>query len=93
MDALFVFVAGVVVGGFLVWALLWIQRGFKSSRDLEAGVAKTRKEINDKAKKAREDKRKARAAATRSLLFSILLGVGVIFLLWLALMVVLPAVL
>ena len=93
MDALFVFVAGVVVGGFLVWALLWIQRGFKSSRDLEAGVAKTRKEINDKAKKAREDKRKARAAATRSLLFSILLGVGVIFLLWLALMVVLPALL
>ena len=93
MDALFVFVAGVVVGGFLVWAVLWIQRGFKSSRDLEAGVAKTRKEINDKAKKAREDKRKARAAATRSLLFSILLGVGVIFLLWLALMVVLPAVL
>ena len=93
MDALFVFVAGVVVGGFLVWAVLWIQRGFKSSRDLEAGVAKTRKEINDKAKKAREDKRKARAAATRSLLFSILLGVGVIFLLWLALMVVLPALL
>mgnify|MGYP003388672456 FL=1 len=93
MDALFVFGAGVVVGGFLVWAVLWIQRGFKSSRDLEAGVAKTRKEINDKAKKAREDKRKARAAATRSLLFSILLGVGVIFLLWLALMVVLPALL
>ena len=93
MDALFVFVAGVVVGGFLVWAVLWIQRGFKSSRDLEAGVAKTRKEINDKAKKAREDKRKARAAATRSLLFSILLGVGVIFLLWLALMVFLPALL
>ena len=93
MDALFVFVAGVVVGGFLVWAVLWIQRGFKSSRDLEAGVVKTRKEINDKAKKAREDKRKARAAATRSLLFSILLGVGVIFLLWLALMVVLPALL
>ena len=91
MDALFVFVAGVVVGGFLVWALLWIQRGFKSSRDLEAGVAKTRKEINDKAKKAREDKRKARATATRSLLFSILLGAGVIFLLWLAMMVVLPA--
>ena len=91
MDALFVFVAGVVVGGFLVWALLWIQRGFKSSRDLEAGVAKTRKEINDKAKKAREDKRRARATATRSLLFSILLGAGVIFLLWLAMMVVLPA--
>ena len=90
MDALFVFGAGVVVGGFLVWAVLWIQRGFKSSRDLEAGVAKTRKEINDKAKKAREDKRKARAAATRSLLFSILLGVGVIFLLWLAMVVVLP---
>ena len=90
MDAVFVFVAGVAVGGFLVWAVLWIQRGFKSSRDLEAGVAKTRKEINDKAKKAREDKRKARAAATRSLLSSILLGVGIIFLLWLALAVILP---
>ena len=91
MDAVFVFVAGVVAGGFLVWAVLWIQHGFKSSRDLEAGAAKTRKEINDKAKKAREDKRKARAAATRSLLFSILLGVGVIFLLWLAFVVILPA--
>ena len=91
MDAFVVFVAGIALGGFLVWAVIWIQRGFKSSRDLEAGIAKTRKEINDKAKKAREDKRKARATATRSLLFSILLGAGVIFLLWLAMMVVLPA--
>ena len=91
MDVFVVFVAGLTLGGFLVWAVIWIQRGFKSSRDLEAGVAKTRKEISEKNKKVREDLRKARATATRSLLFSILLGVGVIFLLWLALLVVLPA--
>lgn len=88
MDVVAVFVVGMVCGGFLAWAIIAIQRGFKSSRDLNAGVAKARKEIQDKAKKVREDKQKAQAAAIRSLLLSILLILSVLLVGWLVTIVI-----
>lgn len=83
MDVVAVFVVGMACGGFLIWSIISIQRGFKNSRDLNAGVAKARKEIQDKAKKAREDRHKAQAAAIRSLLLAILLLMGVLLVGWL----------
>jgi hypothetical protein len=89
MDMLLVFGSGLVAGAVLAWVVIEISGQFKRSRELEAAAAKARKEISEKSKKAREDKRKARSTAARSVLFSILLGAVALFLLWLATMVVL----
>jgi Flp pilus assembly protein TadB len=93
MDNVFVFGAGFAVGGFLVWAIIEIRNTFKKSRDLDAAAKKDKKESGEKAQKARENKRKAQAAARRSWLLGILLGAGLLFLIWLVTMVVLPMVL
>ena len=90
MEILLVFGIGAICGSVLTWAIIEIRGQYKRSRDLEAAVAKARKEIGEKSKKAREDKRKARSTAVRSVLFSILLGAAAIFLFWLATMIVLP---
>ena len=89
MDTLLVFGSGLVVGAVLAWVVIEINGQFKKSRELDAAAAKARKEITENSKKARDDKRKARATAVRSVLLSILLGAVAIFLLWLATMVVL----
>lgn len=84
MDVLLVFGIGVAFGSVLTWAIIEIQVQFRKSRDLEASVVRTRKEIGEKAAKARLDKRKARSTAMRSIFFTVLLGVAAFFLIWLA---------
>ena len=90
MEVLLVFGIGVAVGALIAWAVITINLQFQESKRLRSGADKTRKEIREKAIKARADSQKARAQAIRSTFFIVLLAVAAIVFLWLTIFTILP---
>lgn len=68
MNYLLVLLLGIAIGWLLALFWLSISTQWKSSQSLRSSYDKTVKEIAEKNKKAREDRRKARSAAVRAVL-------------------------
>lgn len=66
MVYLFVLLVGVLIGSLMTWYWFIIRKRWESSRNLRSSYDKTVKEIADKNKKAREDRRKSRSTAVRA---------------------------
>ena len=85
MESLLYFGVGLFFGWLFTWFWFSTTAGWKKSKDLRAGSAKTLKEQREKAAKARLDAKQARRVAMRTifqiLFFVIAVGFGV-YLLW-----------
>lgn len=79
MDYLIVLLLGVLIGAMVAWFWFSISNRWKSSQNLRSSYDKTVKEIAEKNKKAKEDRRKARSNAVRAF-FEFLILVVAIFL-------------
>lgn len=66
MDYLLVLLIGVLIGWLMTWFWFVIRERWDNSKDLRSSYDKTVKEIADKNKKAREDKRKSLNTAVRA---------------------------
>lgn len=66
MVYLFVLLVGVLIGSLMTWYWFIIRKHWESSRNLRSSYDKTVREIADKNKKARDDRRKLRGTAVRA---------------------------
>ena len=80
MDYLLVLIIGVLIGWLMTWFWFIIRRRWDNSKNLRSSYDKTVKEIADKGKKAREDKRKSRDTAMRAFIESTLFGLVIVVL-------------
>lgn len=68
----------------MTWYWFIIRKRWESSRNLRSSYDKTVKEIADKSKKAREDKRKSLSTAVRAIVETALFGLVIIVMVVLA---------
>lgn len=80
MDYFIVLLVGIVAGWLMTWSWFAINRRWDTSKNLRQSHEKTMKEVAEKGKKAREDKRKARSTAMRAILEMVLFGAVIILL-------------
>ncbi|HHY54341.1 MAG TPA: hypothetical protein GYA08_02785 [Chloroflexi bacterium] len=66
MVYLLVLIIGILIGWLMTWYWSVIRKRWESSKSLRSSYDKTVKEIADKGKKAREDRRKSRTTALRA---------------------------
>lgn len=82
MAYLLVLLVGVLIGWLMTWYWFVIRKRWESSKSLRSAYDKTVKEIADKSKKAREDRRKSRSTAVRAAvetaLFWLIIGMMVV---------------
>lgn len=82
MVYLLVLIVGVLIGWLMTWYWSVIRKHWESSKSLRSSYDKTVKEIADKGKKAREDRRKSFSTAVRAFvetaLFWLLIAVMVV---------------
>ena len=80
MDYFIVLLVGIVVGWLMTWSWFAINRRWNASKNLRQSHEKTMKEVAEKGKKAREDKRKARSTAMRAILEMVPFGAVIVLL-------------
>ena len=80
MNYFIVLLVGIAIGWLMTWSWVAINRRWSASKNLRQSHDKTMKEVAEKGKKAREDKRKARSTAMRAALEMILFGAVIILL-------------
>ena len=62
MEGFFTLLIGMAIGVILMWLYVSIREYWKQSKDLRSSSAKARKEVQEKALKARLDAQRARSA-------------------------------
>lgn len=80
MDYFIVLLVGILVGWLMTWFWFAINRRWTASKNLRQSHEKTMKEVAEKGKKAREDKRKARSTAMRAVFEMVLFGAVILLL-------------
>ncbi|HRW47651.1 MAG: hypothetical protein M9936_06880 [Caldilinea sp.] len=80
MDYFIVLLVGILLGWLMTWFWFAINRRWTASKSLRQSHEKTMKEVAEKGKKAREDKRKARSTAMRAVLEMVLFGAVILLL-------------
>jgi hypothetical protein len=80
MDYLLVLIIGILIGWLMTWFWFIIRGRWRERKNLRGAYDKTIKEIADKSKKAREDKRKSRDVAMRAFVESALYGLVIVVL-------------
>jgi len=78
MDYLLVLIIGILIGWLMTWFWFIIRGRWRERKNLRGAYDKTIKEIADKSKKAREDKRKSRNVAVRAFVESALYVVVIV---------------
>lgn len=87
MDGVLLFVVGVAVGVLLTGLYFSMRDYWKRNKDLRSSSAKARKEVQEKAVKARIDAQHARTALFRAGLQVFFLVLVIIFTTWLVWMI------
>ena len=80
MDYLLVLIIGILIGWLMTWFWFIIRGRWRERKNLRGAYDKTIKEIADKSKKARDDKRKSRDVAVRAFVESALYGLVIVVL-------------
>ena len=82
MEALLLIVVGIIIG--VLFTILWnsIRTYWRKSKDLRSSSAKTRKEVQEKSLKAKQDAQKANDAVFRAGLRVFFLVVALIVVSW-----------
>ena len=88
MDAVLFFVAGVALGILLMGLYVSMRDYWKRNKDLRSSSAKARKEVQEKAIKARVDAQNARTALYKASLRVLFLVTAIVIATWFVWMII-----
>jgi hypothetical protein len=88
MDGVLFLVVGIALGILLMWLYISMRDYWKRNKDLRSSSAKARKEVQEKALKARLDAQNARTALFKAALRVFFLVMAIVVTTWLVWMIV-----